>query len=53
MFQVTKDELESLKFQFGISKMSGRGGRRYLPYVFTEQGLLCFRGSLIANVPST
>ncbi len=23
MFQVTKDELESLKFQFGISKMSG------------------------------
>jgi hypothetical protein len=28
MFQVTKDEMESLKFQFGISKMTGRGGRR-------------------------
>ncbi len=24
MFQVTKDEMESLKFQFGISKTSGR-----------------------------
>jgi hypothetical protein len=39
MFQITKDEAEYLKFHFGISKRSGRGGRRYLPYAFTEQGI--------------
>ena len=39
MFQITKDEAESLIFQFGISKSTGRGGRRYLPYAFTEQGI--------------
>ena len=46
MFQVTKDEMESLKFQFGISKTSGRGGRRYLPYAFTEQGVAMLSGIL-------
>jgi len=39
MFQITKDEAECLIFQLGISKNSGRGGRRYLPYAFTEQGI--------------
>jgi hypothetical protein len=39
MFQLTKKETECLTFQSGISKPSGRGGRRYLPYVFTEQGV--------------
>lgn len=39
MFQLTKEEMESLRFQFGISKPGGRGGRRYLPFVFTEQGV--------------
>jgi hypothetical protein len=29
----------ALKFQMGMSKPSGRGGRRYLPYAFTEQGV--------------
>jgi phage regulator Rha-like protein len=38
MFQLTSKELESLRFQFGTSKQ-GRGGRRYLPLVFTEQGV--------------
>src|SRR5215831_2049774 len=38
MFQLTKQEFESLRFQIGISK-KGRGGRRYLPFVFTEQGV--------------
>ena len=37
MFQVTEKEQEFLRCHFGISK--GRGGRRYLPYVFTEQGV--------------
>jgi hypothetical protein len=32
MFQLTKEEVDSLRFQFGISKTSGLGGRRYPPY---------------------
>src|SRR5213078_2508066 len=47
MFQLTKEEAGSLRFQFGTSNLRsqiaiskpGRGGRRYLPYVFTEQGV--------------
>ena len=39
MFQLTKEEADSLRFQIGMSKADGRGGRRYLPYVFTEQGV--------------
>jgi len=52
MFQLNKKEAESLRSQFAISKTSqealrsqfatsktGRGGRRYLPYAFTEQGV--------------
>jgi hypothetical protein len=38
MFQLTTDESNSLRCQIGISKR-GRGGRRFLPYVFTEQGV--------------
>ena len=38
MFQLTNEEHERLRSQIGISK-SGRGGRRYLPYAFTEQGV--------------
>jgi hypothetical protein len=38
MFQLSEEEAERLRSQFGISK-KGRGGRRYLPYVFTEQGV--------------
>jgi len=39
VFQLTVEEVSALRFQSGISKMAGRGGRRYLPYVFTEQGV--------------
>ncbi len=38
MFQLTHSESEALISQFGISK-KGRGGRRKLPYVFTENGV--------------
>ena len=39
MFQLTKAEYEIfLRCQIGISK-EGRGGRRYMPYAFTEQGV--------------
>jgi len=39
MFQLGAEEADSLRFQIGMSKASGRGGRRYFPYVFTEQGV--------------
>lgn len=38
MFQLTDDEADVLRCQIGTSK-KGSGGRRYLPYVFTEQGV--------------
>jgi hypothetical protein len=38
MFQLTDDEVAGLRFHFETSKR-GRGGRRYLPYAFTEQGV--------------
>jgi hypothetical protein len=37
-FQLTPDEVDTLRSQIATSK-SGRGGRRYAPYVFTEQGV--------------
>ena len=37
MFQLTKSEYTVLRSQIVTSK--GKGGRRYLPYVFTEQGV--------------
>ena len=50
MFQLSADEFASLRFQYGTSNLrsqivtsnenpSGRGGRRYAPYAFTEQGV--------------
>ena len=39
MFHLSTEEAETLRFQTGISKPAGRGGRRYLPYAFTEQGV--------------
>jgi hypothetical protein len=36
MFQLNYQEVASLRSQIVTSK-TGRGGRRYLPYVFTEQ----------------
>jgi phage regulator Rha-like protein len=37
MFQLSKDESKNLRCHFGTS--SQRGGRRYPPYAFTEQGV--------------
>ena len=37
MFQLTDDEYNYLRFQIGTSNI--KGGRRYKPYVFTEQGV--------------
>ena len=38
MFQLTPDEAENLRCQIGTSSLR-HGGRRYFPYVFTEQGV--------------
>jgi ORF6N domain len=38
MFQLTTEEAENLRCQIGTSSLR-HGGRRYLPYVFTEQGV--------------
>ena len=47
-FQLTEEEFQTLRFQFGTSKQNEefRGGRRYLPYVFTEQGIAMLAGVL-------
>lgn len=37
MFQLTHDEFDAMRSQIVTSK--GKGGRRYLPYAFTEQGV--------------
>ena len=39
MFQLTLKEAEVLRYQSGTSKTTSRGGRRYLPYAFTEHGI--------------
>jgi hypothetical protein len=38
MFQLSKEEAAALRSQIATSN-AGRGGRRYAPYVFTEQGV--------------
>jgi hypothetical protein len=51
MFQLTAEEADALRFQVGMSKGKGRGGRRYLPYVFTEQGVAMLSSVLRASAP--
>ncbi|MGH3116919.1 MAG: ORF6N domain-containing protein [Gaiellales bacterium] len=45
MFQLTKEEAAELRSQTATSE-AGRGGRRYAPYVFTEQGVAMLSGVL-------
>ena len=51
-FQLTENEFQTLRFQFGTSKQNEdvRGGRRYLPYVFTEQGIAMLAGVLKSDI---
>jgi hypothetical protein len=44
LFQLTKDEYSSLTSHFAMSK-NNRGGRRTLPYAFTEHGAI-----MVANI---
>ena len=43
MFQLTSDEWNSLRLQNETSK---RGGRRYMPYAFTQEGVAMLSGVL-------
>lgn len=45
MFQLNKDEAAALRSQTATSD-TRRGGRRYAPYVFTEQGVAMLSGVL-------
>ena len=42
MFQLTQDELASLRSQIVTSSSPQWGGRRYTPMAFTEQGMAMF-----------
>ncbi len=58
MFQLTKEEYEGLRLQIETSEKTnnslrlqnatskGRGGTRYLPFAFTEQGIAMLSGIL-------
>lgn len=47
-FQLTESEAENLRFHFGTSSLETEnyGGRRYVPYVYTEQGISMLAGIL-------
>jgi phage regulator Rha-like protein len=45
MFQLNQAEFKALRSQFVTSK-TGRGGRRYLPFAFTEQGVAMLSSAL-------
>jgi len=48
MFQLSPQETDSLIFQLGRSNKS-RGGRRFCPYAFTEQGMAMLSGVLTSK----
>jgi hypothetical protein len=62
MFQLTESELKNLRFQSGTLKNEkslrsqfatsrlDHGGRRYLPYAFTEQGVAMLSGVLRSKI---
>ena len=47
MFQITRQEYENLRSQFVTSSY---GGRRYNPYVFTEQGVAMLSSILKSDI---
>lgn len=51
-FQLLDEEYDNLRCQFGISNLDvkGSGGRRYLPYVFTEPGIAMLSAVLRSDV---
>ena len=51
-FQLNEDEIKNLRSQFATSNIDeiNQGGRRYLPYVYTEQGIAMLSGLLRNDV---
>ena len=49
MFQITNQEFAILKYQIGTSSFATWGGRRKLPFVFTEQGVAMLSGVLTSK----
>ncbi|MBI4468853.1 MAG: ORF6N domain-containing protein [Acidobacteria bacterium] len=49
MFQLTRKEAEALRSQIATSK-AGRGGRRTLPYAFTEHGAVMLASVLSSPI---
>lgn len=50
-FQLTKEEYENLRSQIVTSsKINKHGGRRYMPYVFTEQGIAMLSAVLKSDI---
>ena len=51
MFQLTREEYESLRFHFGTLKRGQHS--KYLPYAFTQEGVAMLSGVLRSQRPST
>lgn len=49
MFQLSKDEVENWRRQFGTSNSGDRMGLRYPPYAFTDYGILMLSSVLKSN----
>ncbi len=50
-FQLTEREFDNLRCQFVTSSLdNNHGGRRYLPYVFTEQGIAMLSALLKSDI---
>ncbi len=49
MFKLTKSEYKNLMSQF-VTSNNGHGGRRYMPYAFTEQGVAMLSGVLNSDI---
>jgi len=54
MFQLTEEEFQFLRSQIATSKMGenkdGRGGQRYMPFAFTEQGVAMLSSVLNSEI---
>jgi len=50
MFQFSEDEFKNLKSQFVTSSLEQHGGRRKLPYAFTENGVYMLSAVLKSSI---
>jgi hypothetical protein len=50
MFQLTETEYENLRSQFATSSLEEHGGRCYMPYAFTENGMYMLSAVLKSSI---